>query len=146
MRFPCPVDTGDNKNGEPDRQWCLSQKYSLPRMTAGTLNARTLPAGVDLIVAAHSHDFINAQTLPKKALGGIGYRPSLLPLHRGHNAVYCTIHTNDKFAGGTAYCLSDKIDGGSMQLRTAVLCGLGTPPWNRGYETANPWAWPFYMW
>jgi methionyl-tRNA formyltransferase len=68
----------------------------------------------DLIVAAHSHDFISRAARAATRLGGIGYHPSLLPRHRGRDAVRWTIHMQDPIAGGTVYWLSENVDGGPV--------------------------------
>src|SRR5690606_19558704 len=81
---------------------------------AGTLNAATMPEGIDLIVAAHSHDFIGERTRLRARLGAIGYHPSLLPLHRGRDAVRWTIRDRDRIAGGTVYRLNNRMDGGPI--------------------------------
>jgi methionyl-tRNA formyltransferase len=78
------------------------------------LNADTLPAGVDLIISAHSHAFIGRKTRHKASVGAIGYHPSLLPLHRGRDAVRWTIHMGDKITGGTVYWLTDNVDCGPI--------------------------------
>jgi len=73
-----------------------------------------LPGGVDLILYAHSHDFIGAATRGKTRLGAMGYHPSLLPLHRGRDAVCWTLRMGDKVAGGSVYWLTDVVDGGPI--------------------------------
>ncbi len=73
-----------------------------------------IPDGVDLIVAAHSHDYISAASMAKTRLGAIGYHPSLLPVHRGKDAVRWAIKMNDKITGGTVYWMTDVIDGGPI--------------------------------
>lgn len=69
---------------------------------------------VDLFVAAHSHDFIGRDSRASTRLGGIGYHPSLLPRHRGRDAVRWTIHMGDRVSGGTVYWLTDRVDGGPI--------------------------------
>lgn len=69
---------------------------------------------VDLFVAAHSHDFIGRDSRMATRLGGIGYHPSLLPRHRGRDAVRWTIHMRDPIAGGSVYWLTDHVDGGPI--------------------------------
>jgi methionyl-tRNA formyltransferase len=68
----------------------------------------------DLFVAAHSHDFIGRDSRAATRLGGLGYHPSLLPRHRGRDAVRWTIHLGDPIAGGTVYWLTDQVDGGPI--------------------------------
>lgn len=88
---------------------------------AGTLNADSMPDGVDLIVAAHSHDFIGERTRLRARFGGIGYHPSLLPLHRGRDAVRWTIRMGDRVTGGSVYRLSNRMDGGEVLAQQHVL-------------------------
>jgi methionyl-tRNA formyltransferase len=69
---------------------------------------------VDLFVAAHSHDFISRPARAATRLGGVGYHPSLLPRHRGRDAVRWTVHMGDPIAGGSVYWLTDNVDGGPI--------------------------------
>lgn len=104
----CPFDgRGDSLFGQAD----LS---GLPLFKAGSLRADTLGDGVDLIIAAHSHDFIGRKSRMRARLGAIGYHPSLLPLHRGRDAVRWTVRDRDKVAGGSVYWLTDTVDGGPI--------------------------------
>ena len=85
------------------------------------LNAATMPHGVDLIVAAHSHDFIGEKTRLRARFGGIGYHPSLLPLHRGRDAVRWVIRMRERVTGGTVYRLSNRMDGGDVLAQRHVF-------------------------
>lgn len=76
--------------------------------------ADALPAGVDLIIAAHSWDFISSKTLNKTKLGAIGYHPSLLPRHRGRDAIRWALHMGDPVTGGTVYWFNQNVDGGAI--------------------------------
>lgn len=100
-------------DGRADRLWAAADGVA-PRLPAGKLNADTIPAGVDLIVCAHSHDFVGRKTRLRAKHGAIGYHPSLLPLHRGRDAVRWTVRMGDRVAGGSVYWLSDKVDGGPV--------------------------------
>lgn len=106
---------------KPDRLFAIGETYGVPIIPAGSLNAGTMPDGIDLIVAAHSHDFIGQKTRMRARFGGIGYHPSLLPLHRGRDAVRWTIIMGDKVTGGTVYRLSNKTDGGNIILQKFVF-------------------------
>lgn len=90
-------------------------------LPAGGLRAETMPAGVDLIVAAHSHDFIGERTRLRSRWGGIGYHPSLLPLHRGRDAVRWALRMRERVTGGTVYRLSNRMDGGAILAQRHVL-------------------------
>ena len=104
----------ESRDGRTDRLWFAAAKFALPLLPAGELRAATLPEGVDLIVCAHSHDFVGRATREKSRLGGIGYHPSLLPLHRGRDAIRWTLKMGERVTGGTVYWLSDGIDAGSI--------------------------------
>lgn len=62
-------------------------------------------AEVDILVSAHMHDWIQQEWIDQCRHGCIGYHPSLLPLHRGKDAIRWTIHMKDPVAGGTVYQL-----------------------------------------
>ena len=76
--------------------------------------AEAIPAGTDLIVAAHTHARVSREALARSRLGGVGYHPSLLPRHRGIAAVEWTILEGDPIAGGTVYHLADTMDAGAI--------------------------------
>lgn len=95
--------------------------YSVPLVPAGTLNAKTMPDGIDLIVAAHSHDFIGERTRQRATWGGIGYHPSLLPLHRGRDAVRWALRMRERVTGGSVYRLSNRMDGGDVLAQRHVF-------------------------
>ena len=102
---------------ETDGLITLAGMYHIPVFPAGTLRADRLPDGVDLIVAAHSHDFVSRAVRNRLRIGAIGYHPSLLPLHRGRDAVRWTIRMGDRIAGGTVFWLSDTVDGGPVAIQ-----------------------------
>ena len=99
---------------ETDPLVTLAGMYHIPVMPAGTLRADRVPDDTDLIIAAHSHDFVSRAVRSRLRLGAIGYHPSLLPLHRGRDAVRWTIRMGDRVAGGTVFWLSDTVDGGPI--------------------------------
>ena len=126
------------EKGRDDRLWTLAGAQGLPRMRAGRLNATTMPGGVDLIVCAHSHDFVGDATRRKTKLGGIGYHPSLLPLHRGRDAVYWTVKMGERVTGGTVYWLSDRVDGGPIAAQGWCFVRPGIKPLDLWTEELQP--------
>lgn len=78
------------------------------------LSAEQIPSGVDLLVCAHAHCFITDDARAKTTLGAIGYHPSLLPRHRGRDAIRWAIHMGEQITGGTVYWLDVKADGGAI--------------------------------
>lgn len=73
-----------------------------------------LPDGLDLIVCAHAHVFVKADVRERARLGALGYHPSLLPRHRGRDAVVWTVKMGDPIAGGSIYWLDDGADTGPI--------------------------------
>ena len=98
----------------PDRLRNAAEVDGVPWIPAGALRARAVPEDVDLIVAAHAHDFIGRPTRRATRLGAIGYHPSLLPLHRGRDAIRWALRFGDRVTGGTVYWLDERVDGGDV--------------------------------
>lgn len=121
-------------DGRPDRLWTKAQEYEIPTLPAGVLNADTLPDDVDLIISAHSFDFIGRRTRLRARLGGIGFHPSLLPVHRGRDAIRWALHQGDKITGGSVYWLTDHVDGGPIAAQDFCFIHPGDTPeslWRR---------------
>ena len=106
---------------EVDRLFGQADLRGVPVVKAGTLSAKTMPEGIDLIVAAHSHDFIGEKTRQRAKWGGIGYHPSLLPVHRGRDAVRWSIRMRERVTGGSVYRLSNRMDGGEVLAQEHVF-------------------------
>lgn len=116
----------DRDPAKPDRLRFAGELAAIPVQPAGMLNADTLPEGVEVILAAHSHDFIGRRTRLKAKLGAIGYHPSLLPRHRGRDAVRWTVKMGDWIAGGSIYWLSDNVDAGPIAAQDWCWVRPGT--------------------
>jgi len=106
---------------QEDKLFALASIYGVQIIPAGSLKASTMPDGIDLIVTAHSHDFISEKTRLRATHGGIGYHPSLLPLHRGRDAIRWCVRMGEKITGGTVYRLSNKMDGGNVLEQKLVF-------------------------
>ncbi len=106
---------------KPDRLAAAAARAGVPVIRAGSLNAAAMPAGIDLIVAAHSHDFIGEATRHRARYGGVGYHPSLLPLHRGRDSIEWAIRMRERVTGGTVYRLSNRMDGGNVLAQRHVF-------------------------
>lgn len=107
----CPILNG--RGDGPDRLLAAARTHGVPAITSG-LSASVMPPGVDLIIAAHSHDFIGQRTRTRSRLGAIGYHPSLLPRHRGRDAIRWAIKMGDPVTGGSIYWLNEVMDGGDI--------------------------------
>lgn len=86
-----------------------------------SLTSDLIPDGTDLIVAAHSHWIVSEKVIGKCRYGGIGFHPSLLPRHRGVDAVRWTVRLGDPVTGGTVYRLTDNCDGGGIILQRFIF-------------------------
>lgn len=104
-----------------DKLYGYAVVKGLPLVTdCKSLVSSCIPDGTELIVAAHSHWLISGQCLAKAKHGGIGFHPSLLPRHRGKDAVRWAVHMGDFASGGTVYRLTDKTDGGDILRQELV--------------------------
>lgn len=122
------------ERGLPDRLFNLARKHDLNLIQAGNLRAANMPGGIDLIVCAHAHDFISRSVRAKTTYGAIGYHPSLLPLHRGRDAVYWALRMGDKITGGSVYWLNEVVDGGPIAAQGWCFIRPGDTPstlWQR---------------
>lgn len=84
------------------------------------LASKDIPDDTELIISAHSHWIISDKIIEKCKYGGIGFHPSLLPRHRGQDAVRWTVHMKDYITGGTIYKLNSKCDGGDIVLQKSL--------------------------
>lgn len=90
------------------------------------LTADSIPGGTDLIVSAHSWWMISQKAIERCSYGGIGFHPSLLPRHRGQDAVRWAVHMGDAITGMTIYSLSgDVCDGGDILMQKPVFIAPG---------------------
>lgn len=101
---------GDNS----DRLRDLALEERLPVVEPALLRPETVPESTHVIVAAHSHAFLSRRVRFRALYGAIGYHPSLLPRHRGRDAVRWTVHMRESVTGGTVFWLSDKVDAGDV--------------------------------
>ena len=100
---------------ESDRLYKLATDLQIvTQVECKCVTAEHIPPHTDLIIGAHAHAFISAEARHKTKYGAIGYHPSLLPRHRGRDAVRWTIHMRDAIAGGTVYWMDDGADTGAI--------------------------------
>lgn len=105
-----------------DKLHGIALRHRVPVVCDATrLTSDHIPEGTDLIVSAHSHWFISEQAVEKARLGAIGFHPSLLPRHRGRDAVRWTIACGDPVTGGSIYRLNNVVDGGPIILQRHIF-------------------------
>lgn len=88
----------------------------------------------DVILAAHAHAFIGAAARAKARLGALGYHPSLLPRHRGRDAIRWAIHMREPVTGGSLYWMDDGADTGPVVAQSWCHVRDGDTPatlWRR---------------
>jgi methionyl-tRNA formyltransferase len=110
--------------------WDRFRSWAYPRNVewtdATTLRAVRIPDKTEVILAAHSHAFIGRKTRSRASVAAIGYHPSLLPLHRGRDAIRWTIRDNDRVTGGTVYHLTERTDAGPIAAQEHILVPPGS--------------------
>lgn len=109
----CPLFASNGKSA--DRLLDAARIYNVPRIDR--LESASVPENLDLIVTAHSHDFVGRATRDRAKWGAVGYHPSLLPRHRGRDAVRWAIKMGDPVTGGSIYWLNEIMDGGPIALQ-----------------------------
>ncbi|WP_431682751.1 formyltransferase family protein [Kitasatospora sp. KL5] len=110
--------------------WDRLRSWAYPRGVEWTpstdLRAHHIPDGTDIILAAHSHAFIGRRTRARARVAAIGYHPSLLPLHRGRDAIRWTIRDGDRVTGGSVYHLTERTDAGPIAAQEHLLVPPGS--------------------
>lgn len=117
-------DDGDPMTWDRLRSWAFPRK--IPWIESLELRAEHVPNETEIIVAAHSHAFIGRRTRARARVAAIGYHPSLLPLHRGRDAVKWTVRDGDKVSGGTVYHLTERTDAGPIAAQEHILVPPGS--------------------
>ncbi|QBP09869.1 formyltransferase family protein [Cupriavidus metallidurans] len=98
-----------------DRLQAEAGRRGIPYSGLGrSLSADLVPEGTSVILSAHAHAFIPAAARARAAHGALGYHPSLLPRHRGRDAIRWAIHMGERVTGGTVYRMVDLADAGPI--------------------------------
>jgi methionyl-tRNA formyltransferase len=97
--------------GPADRLATLAKEYGIPA------HALEDCPSADLAVAAHLHRFMPGHIRARFRLGVLAYHPSLLPAHRGRDAVRWVIHMRERVTGGTVYWMDDGADTGPLEAQ-----------------------------
>ncbi|MER5353955.1 formyltransferase family protein [Kitasatospora sp. NPDC002551] len=117
-------DEADPMSWDRLRTWAYHR--DLAWTDSAELRAMHVPDGVDIILAAHSHAFLGRRTRARAAVATIGYHPSLLPLHRGRDAIRWTIRDGDKVTGGSVYHLTERTDAGPLAAQEHLFVPPGS--------------------
>lgn len=98
---------------EGDRLWHAAVRRRLP-VVVGPDPRWIRMTHPDVMVAAHSHDYVGREARQAPTLGTFGYHPSLLPRHRGKDSVEWTVRMRDPIAGGSTYWFDRGVDTGPI--------------------------------
>lgn len=71
----------------------------------------------DMAIAAYCQRYIPSGVRARCGLGVLAYHPSLLPRHRGRDAIRWTIAMREPVAGGSVYWMDDGADTGPLELQ-----------------------------
>jgi methionyl-tRNA formyltransferase len=84
-------------------------------------------ASASLFVLANVQRIVPASEFEVPPLGTLCFHPSLLPRHRGRDAVYWTIKKGDALTGVSWFWVTDKVDAGpiAIQREMPVPPGIG---------------------
>lgn len=106
-----------------DKMVAVAMSKGIPVISdCDALCSHNIPNDTDLVVSAHSHWMISDKILKKCRYGGIGFHPSLLPRHRGRDAVRWAVHMKDSITGASVYDLqSSKCDCGDIILQVPIF-------------------------
>lgn len=101
--------------GKDDRLYQLTTRLGLPaKVVPQCLTAEDIPGDTELLLCAHAWCFISRGAREATYYGALGYHPSLLPRHRGRDAIRWAIHMGEKVTGGTAYWMTGRADAGPI--------------------------------
>lgn len=128
----------ESSDGKTDRLYNYAVNMDHRVVSADKLRAEDIPKGTDLIICAHSHAFIGRLTRNSTKYGAIGYHPSLLPRHRGRDAIKWTLKMNDFVTGGTVFWLNDTVDGGPIAAQEWIWVKDGDTPSSIWRESLFP--------
>lgn len=95
----------------PDRLVDVATAHGVP-----VLDLNHVPP-CDLGVAAYCQRFLAGSVRSRCRLGVLAYHPSLLPRHRGRDAIRWAIAMRDPVAGGTVYWMDDGADTGPIEAQ-----------------------------
>lgn len=105
--------------------------------------ARRLPgsrvaSNTDLIVCAHSYEFISADARLRSKYGGVGYHPSLLPAFKGRHAVEEAAASAPCVTGGSIYVLDEGWDNGAVLYQEPAYALAGVTARDLWVNTLAP--------
>lgn len=114
----------EGRKGGRDSLALWAERTLTPWTAENVLKPEAIPNGTDVIMAAHSHAFVGVRTRAR-ARYALGYHPSLLPLHRGRDAVKWQARLGERVVGGSIYHLTNRVDGGPLAAQRHIIVPPG---------------------
>ena len=85
-------------------------------------------ASADVFVLANVQRIVRAAEYTAPRLGTLCFHPSLLPRHRGRDAVYWTVKMGDTETGTTWFWVCDRVDAGPIAAQRRIEMPPGVRP------------------
>lgn len=109
-----------NRLKDPTYVYALRKRLN-PVSDGSRFTSRDVPDDTDLILSVFSRWMVPKACMDKTTYGGIGFHPSMLPRHRGCEAVKWAWKMGDAITGATVYWLSEQCDKGDILLQRPVF-------------------------
>lgn len=85
-------------------------------------------ASADVFVLANVQRIVKAAEYNMPRLGTLCFHPSLLPRHRGRDAVYWTVKMGDTETGTSWFWVTDRVDAGPIAAQRRIDMPAGVRP------------------
>ena len=104
-----------------DPLYKYASKMRIPMVSDySAFTAGDVPDDTDLMLTVFSRWMVPMPAVEKCRYGGVGLHPSILPKHRGSDAVYWTWKMREPVGGWTVYRLEQKCDTGAIVAQVPV--------------------------
>ncbi len=85
-------------------------------------------AGCDVLLLANYTKILRSAVFSLPTIGTLCFHPSILPKHRGRDAVYWTVKHGDPEAGVTWFWVDEGIDTGPIAIQGSVIIDASYSP------------------
>lgn len=102
---------------EDDRLWQFARWQHDCEIYENVNEAAIRKHDLDLLIGAHTHDYIGQRSRKATRLGALIGHPSLLPRHRGRSSVEWTVRFRDPIAGFTWFWADKGVDTGPIAIQ-----------------------------
>ena len=92
----------------------------------------------DLLILANYPHYLPKVDYETAALGALCFHPSLLPRHRGLDAVWWTLELGERETGATWFWVNERLDAGDIAIQRACVIPEGVSAGRLYYSTLVP--------